>query len=66
MDVDNSLMVGSSESDGGGDPNFNRCVNGGQHCVCFGVSQGNDKVGELGGVVLADVGDYVCSVRCGQ
>ena len=59
-------MVGSSDCDGGGDPNFNRWVNGGQHCVCLGVSQGDDKVGELGGVVLADVGDYVCSVGCGQ
>ena len=59
-------MVGSSDCDGDGDSNFNRCVNGGQHCVCFGVSQGNDKVGELGGVVLADVRDYACSVVRGQ
>ncbi len=66
MYVDNLLMVGSSDCDGGWDSNFNRCVNGGQHCVCLGVCQENDKVSKLGGVVLADMRDYVCSVGCGQ
>ena len=59
-------MVGSNDCDCGGDPYFTRRVNGGQHCVCLGVSPEDDKVGELGGVVLADVGDYVCFVGCGQ
>ena len=65
-DVDNLLMVGSRDYDGDGDPYFNRCVSGGHHCLCLGVSQEDDKVGELGGVVRADVGDYVCSVGCGS
>jgi len=66
LDVDNLLMVRSNNCDGGGDPDFNRCVNGGHHCVCLGVSQGDNKASELGGVVLADLGDYVCSVGRGQ
>ncbi len=64
--VNKLLMAGSSDCDGGGDSNFNRCVNGGRHCVCLGVSQGDDQVSELRGVVLAYVRDYVCSVGCGQ
>ena len=32
----------------------------------WGGSHGDDKVSEFGGAVLADVGDYVCSVGCGQ
>jgi len=66
LDVDNLLMMGSGDCDGGGDPNFNGCVKGDQHCICLRVSQGNDKVGELGGVILANMGDYVCSVWRGQ
>ena len=56
------LVLGPGDCDVGGDSNFDRCINGGQHCVCLGISQGDDKVGELGGVILADVRDYVCSV----
>ncbi len=62
LDVDDLLVLGSCDRDGGGDPNFDRCVNGDQHSVCLRVSQGDDEVGELGGVILADMGDYVCSV----
>ena len=58
-------MVGSNDCDDGGDPNFNRCVNAGQHCVCLGVKKRDGKVGELGGVILADMEGNVCSVRCG-
>ncbi len=60
--MDDLLVLGFGDRDGGGDPNFDRCVNGDQHCVCLRVSQGDDEVGELGGVILADMGDYVCSV----
>ena len=28
------------------------------------MGEGYDKVGKLGGVVLTDMGDYVCSIRC--
>ena len=56
------LVLGSFDSDGGGDPNSDRCIDGGQHCICLGVSRRDDEVGELGGVILADVRDYVCSV----
>ena len=59
-------MMGSGDCDGSGDSNFDRCVNDGQHCICLRVGQGNDKVGELGGVAVADVGDSVCSVMFGQ
>ena len=55
MDVDNLLMMGSCDCDGGGDPNFNGRVDGGQHCICLWVGQGNDKVGELRGVVFANM-----------
>ena len=63
--MDDLLVLRSGDRDGGGDPNFDRCVNGGRHRVCLRVSQGDDKVGELGGVLLADVENYVCSVGCG-
>ena len=64
MDVDDLLVLGSGDRDIGGDPNFDRCVNGGQHSVCLRVSQGDDEVGELGRVIFAGMGDYVCSVWC--
>jgi len=47
LDVNDLLVAGSRNGDGGGEPYFDRCVDGGQHCVCFRVSQGDDKVGEL-------------------
>ncbi len=65
LDVDDLLLLGSYDRDCGGDSDFDRCVYGGQHCVCLGVSKGDDEVGELGGVIFADMGDNVCSVWCG-
>ncbi len=65
LKVNDLLVMGSGDRDGGRDPNFDRCVSGDQHCVRLGMSQGDDEVGELGGVILADVGDYVCTVGCG-
>ena len=65
LDVDDLLVQGSCDRDCGGDSNFDRRVNGGQHGVYLRVSQGDDEVGELGGVILADTGDYICSVWCG-
>ncbi len=65
LDVDDLLVLGSCDRDGGGNPNFNRCVDGGQHCVFLGVGHGDDEVYELGGVILADMRDYVHSVWCG-
>ncbi len=56
------LELGSGDRDGGGDPNFDRCVNGGQHCVCLGVSQGGDEVGELGELSLR-TREIVCMRR---
>ena len=47
LDMDNLLVVGSRNGDGGGEPYFDRCIDGGHHCVCLGVSQGDDKVGKL-------------------
>ena len=35
LDVDNLLMMGSCDCDGGGDLNFDGCVDGGQHCICL-------------------------------
>ena len=59
------LVVGSRNGDVGGEPYLDRCVDVGQHYVCLGMSQGDDKVGELRGGVLVEVGDDVCSVMCG-
>ena len=41
------LVVGSLNGDCGGESHFDLCVDGGHHCVCLGVSQGDDKVNEL-------------------
>ena len=65
LDVHNLLVAGTRNGDCGGDPYFDRCFDGGQHCICLGVSQGDDKVGELRGGVFAEVGDDVGSVGCG-
>ena len=39
LDMNDLLVMGSRDSDGDGEPYFDRCVEGGQHCVCLGVSQ---------------------------
>ncbi len=53
LDVDNFLVVGARYGDCSGEPDFDWCVDGGEHCVCLGVSQGDDKAGELRGGVFA-------------
>ncbi len=47
LDVYNMLVMGARNGDCGGEPYFDRCFDGGQHCICLGMSQGDDKVGEL-------------------
>ncbi len=39
LDMDNLLAVGSRNGDGGREPDFDRCVDGSDHCVCLGVCQ---------------------------
>ena len=41
--VNNLLMVGACNGDCGGEPYFDRCVDGGQHRICLGVSQGDNE-----------------------
>ncbi len=65
LDVYNLLVLGARNCDCGGEPYFDRCFNVGQHCICLGESQGDDKVGELCGGIFAEVGDDVGSVGCG-
>ncbi len=43
LHVNNVLMVGACNGDCGGEPYFDRCVDGGQHRICLGVSQGDNK-----------------------
>ncbi len=35
--VGNLLVVGACDGDSGGEPDVDRCVNSGQHCICLGV-----------------------------
>ena len=34
--VNNLLMVGACDGDCGGEPDFDGCVDSGQHCICLG------------------------------
>ncbi len=45
LDMDNLLVARSRNGDGGKEPDFNRCVDGSEHCVCFGVCQRDDEAG---------------------
>ena len=65
LDVHDFLVMGACDGDCGGDPYFDLCFDGGQHCICLGVSQADDKVGELRECVFAEMRDDVGSVRCG-
>jgi len=47
LDVYNLLVMGARNGDCGGEPYFDRCVDGGQHRICLGVSQGDDEAGGL-------------------
>ncbi len=45
LDVYNLLVMGACDGDCGGESYFDRCVDGGQHRICLGVSQGDAKAG---------------------
>ena len=47
LDVNDLLVMGSSDTDCGGEPYVDWCLDGGQHWVCLRVSQGDDKIDEL-------------------
>ena len=47
LDVNNLLVVGTRNGDCGGEPYFHRCFDGGQHCICVGLSQRYDKDGNV-------------------
>ncbi len=44
LDVHNLLAMGACDGDCGGEPYFDRCVDGGKHRICLGMSQGDDKL----------------------
>ena len=43
LKVNKLLMVGACDGDCGGESYFDRCVDSGQHRICLGVSQGDNK-----------------------
>ena len=45
LDVYNFWVMGTCDGDCGGEPYFDRYVDGGQHRICLGVSQGDDEAG---------------------
>ena len=45
LDVYNLLVMGACDGDCGWETNFDMFVDGSQHRICFGVSQGDDKYG---------------------
>jgi hypothetical protein len=47
LDMYNLLVMGARNGDCGGESYFDRCFNGGQHCICLMLSHGDDEVGEL-------------------
>ena len=47
LDVYNLLVMGARNGNSGGEPYFDRYVDGGHHCICLGVGQGDDEAGEL-------------------
>ena len=47
LDMDDLLMVGACNGNSGGEPYFNRCVDGSKHDECFGVCQRDDEANQL-------------------
>ncbi len=45
LDVYILLVMRACDGDCGGESYFDRCVDGGQHRICLGVSQGDEKAG---------------------
>jgi hypothetical protein len=39
LDVHNFLVMGARNGDCGGEPYFDRCFDGGQHCISLGVTK---------------------------
>ena len=56
MHVDNVMVVGANNVDGGGEVDFYWGIHGGYHGVCVEIFHGDDEVGKFCGCVFAKMG----------